>query len=262
MSNGNARRGFFTRRFGISAGRNCFGFFIAAGVLVAGQAALAASVTITKDMSSPLSTTAIATADTNGGKMGGTVVTAGFSDGTTQSGVWAPVTPSIGQVLTDLFLLGAGNTASSSWLLMNLNPNALLTRLTIDVGAGSHVFDTALPNQGTENSLAGLNFSDSLGFPGSISVTYSRPVGLTGADPLGDIFTVMTVNFAGLEGGGIATYVSGLGFNFLQDTDALARAGDLSSPAVPVPGALPLFVSGLGGLGLLMYRRRRRPINP
>ena len=57
----------------------------------------------------------------------------------------------------------------------------------------------------------------------------------------------MTVNFAGLEGGGIATYVSGLGFNFLQDTDALERAGDLVSSAVPIPGALPLFVSGSWG---------------
>ena len=190
---------------------------------------MAATVNIAKDLSSPLTTSAIASFETHGGQMGGTVVTAAFSDGTSQTAVWAPTSPGFGQVLTNLFLLGAGNTSSSSWLLLNLNPSALLTGLTVDVGAGNHVFDTASPSPGTANTAGGSNFSDTLGFTGSISVTYSRPVGLTGFSPVGDIFTVMTVNFAGLQGGGLATYVSGLGFNFLQDTDALATAGDLES---------------------------------
>ena len=158
-------------------------FLIAAGVVAGTQVAAAATVNIAKDMSSPLSTTAIASFNTDGSKMAGTVVTAGFSDGTSQTAVWALTAPGFGQVLTDLFLLGAGNTSSSSWLLLNLNPNALLTGLTVDVGAGNHVFDVLLPSPGTANSAGGSNFSDSLGFTGSISVTYSRPVGLTGVDP-------------------------------------------------------------------------------
>jgi hypothetical protein len=34
--------------------------------------------------------------------------------------------------------------------------------------------------------------------------------------------------------------------------------GGPDTPATPIPGALPLFVSGLGGLGLLGWRRKRK----
>ena len=32
----------------------------------------------------------------------------------------------------------------------------------------------------------------------------------------------------------------------------------LSTPSVPLPGALPLFATGLGALGLLGFRRKRK----
>jgi hypothetical protein len=37
-----------------------------------------------------------------------------------------------------------------------------------------------------------------------------------------------------------------------------ATDAQLSSPVVPLPGALPLFATGLGALALLGWRRKRK----
>jgi hypothetical protein len=41
--------------------------------------------------------------------------------------------------------------------------------------------------------------------------------------------------------------------------DAAPAPGAPDTPATPIPGALPLFVSGLGAIGLLGSRRKRKP---
>ena len=42
--------------------------------------------------------------------------------------------------------------------------------------------------------------------------------------------------------------------NFTLNDDVFAAAG----AETPLPGALPLFTSGLGALGLLVWRRKRK----
>jgi hypothetical protein len=55
--------------------------------------------------------------------------------------------------------------------------------------------------------------------------------------------------------GGPQFYVSALAF---ETCDGASRA--CGNTEVPIPGALPLFVSALGALGLLAWRRNRKPM--
>jgi len=45
---------------------------------------------------------------------------------------------------------------------------------------------------------------------------------------------------------------------FDERTDGTFTTGAATAPAVPLPATLPLFASGIGGLGLLGWRRKRR----
>ena len=58
-----------------------------------------------------------------------------------------------------------------------------------------------------------------------------------------------TTNFASVYGHGFEAEVH-VGSNGVQD-------GGFANPT-PLPAALPLFVSGIGGLGLLGWRRKRK----
>jgi len=58
-----------------------------------------------------------------------------------------------------------------------------------------------------------------------------------------------------------ATLVSeGTPFTFSNTSITASAVSDVDAPAVPVPPALVLFASGLGALGLLGWRRKRKQV--
>lgn len=255
MWNGNARQRF---------SRN--GSFLCAltGLALAAGVAEAATVTITTNFAPTASTTALTSSTTNGAQMSGMKVTAGFANGTSETATWGTVDPSTGAAIGAGFYLGeSGDTFNATWLLFNLNTTSLLTSLLIDAGAGNTVFDRADPAPGTNGSANGRDFTDVSGvtISGSIAVTYSKAVALTGFAPLGDLFALMSVDLTGLTSGGLSS--AGREYQFRQDTDSLLLAGDLSTDppiaSTPIPGAAFLMGSVLAaGVGFGAWRRKRK----
>ena len=66
--------------------------------------------------------------------------------------------------------------------------------------------------------------------------------------------TVVASIFLDLDGGWLGVDQHMLVNNFTLNGDVFAAAG----AETPLPAALPLFTSGLGALGLLVWRRKRR----
>ena len=83
---------------------------------------------------------------------------------------------------------------------------------------------------------------------GEIVVTYENGLHVAGQTRASDTFTKMTVDYSGLEGGGLfGTTI------FKTDLDELAVPGDLS--AVPLPAGMPLLLLAFGTLGLVHRRK-------
>jgi hypothetical protein len=218
--------------------------------------ASAAFVTINTDGSVVATTSGMSSAATTGADMVGMSVTALFSDGSTANAIWAATGVGAGAAIAPGFftLSESGSTFGGVWSLVN-NYNVTLTNLTINAGVGNTVFDILAFPDGTTDSGLGEAFGDLGGPTGSIIATYSKIVALTGFAPVGDLFAILSVDFSGLDVGGI---VSTSQLLFVQDTDNLSLSGDLQT--TPVPAALPLFVTGLGALGLMGWRRKRKQV--
>jgi hypothetical protein len=118
--------------------------------------------------------------------------------------------------------------------------------------------DFAYPNGSTVYNITGFNPNDLNSFAafslladisaspysdGSENVTFDDPITLTLRDSNGNIIPNLFVE-------------SQNGF-FYDVTDGAVSATSPTS-ATPIPAALPLFATGIGGLGLLGWRRRRK----
>jgi hypothetical protein len=103
------------------------------------------------------------------------------------------------------------------------------------------------------------------GFPNSLSITESGTLSTTPTD----------INFAGLSSSPFDAFI-GVGtfplvFSYTADCGTSCDAGwsgDLKLIYVfdpvsqtPLPSGLPLFASGLGALGLLGWRRKRKRVS-
>ena len=230
-----------------------FGAALAATLAIG--AAQAASVNIITVNSPVATTTAITGSSTSGAQMDGMAVTAFFSDGTSSSATWLATVGDAGSAASSAFSLSeSGDTFGGTWSLLN-NTNVVLTGLKIDAGVGNTVFDIdPTNNPGTTGSFLGLPYTDLTGLTGTIGVTYSEIVALIGFAPFGDLFAIMSVDYTGMSGG----LAAGQSLGFIQDTDNLNLTGDLTITPTPLPAALPLFATGLGALGLLGWRRKRK----
>jgi hypothetical protein len=197
--------------------------------------------------------------------MNGARVTVSFSDGSSDTALFVgrdagPNFLSVAQ--TPAFALVAqssGSTASfPSFTISNTDGARTLVGFQIDGrgdGNGSAAFDRGFVGS-TRPSTAGsstgvdlsLDFRDRSFLTGSVDVTYSRPLGLAGAAPVGDLFGTVAVQMQLSRVLGLPPN-SNLSFiNFSTDVDAVQYA------AVPEPGTWALMAAGVG---LLAWRRRR-----
>ena len=198
-----------------------------------------------------LNTTGLATFTTGGADMSGTLVTAYFTGGSSESAIWSTTAPNTGAAAGTGWSLSMSGVSSysSPWILANRS-TAALTRIVIDGQPGSTIFDTALEDYGlpglnwlTPGSAQGIPMSSLEGPEGLvINATYRNQVGLNNVI-YGDLFTVLDISFIdGLIGE----------LSYIADTDNTTIRGDITN--IPEPGTFALAALGLSGL-LLGHRR-------
>lgn len=199
------------------------------------------------DPGTTYATMAITEFATSGDMMDGMEVQAFFDNGTDETVFWADTGVGSGAATgTGWSLAQSGDTFFSPWFLFN-DTGVGLTRLLIDAGVGDTVFDlTWAPEPGTAGSAAGQTFAIVAGGdPYDLDVTYRDLITLSGDGPVGDLWRRLELAFE------TTPLRSGDVLEFLQDTDNLEIAGDLTP--VPEPSTVALLA-----FCLLFLRRRRR----
>jgi hypothetical protein len=228
--------------------------------LIAGAALLALSVTsaqaqvvVTTSPGTSFNTAALSGFTTNGAQQNGMEVTVFFSDGSSETIVWAATGATTGGVtgtgwsmtlggdsFTTPFVMTAGDVQIAGFS-MNGRP-----------GVGT-IFDVISDPELSPGSARGRPFELFGSIPDgiqTINVEYTDRLSVGGTF-YGDLYTVMNVDFDG-------RFLSNATLRFISDTDN-SRFDSIIVPVdppngVPEPGTLLLIGSGL--LGLAMRRRR------
>jgi hypothetical protein len=99
-------------------------------------------------------------------------------------------------------------------------------------------------------------------YPGTYHIngsTYSDGVGYTPGH--NDPFTLFTLSLMGVTASAFLDGLLAVDMCKLSSATACSGTGFVngSLSAVPLPGALPLFATGLAGLGLLGWRKKKKP---
>lgn len=253
---------------------------IARRFLVGSAAALALAVvpasaqTIVVDNSSPFDASPGLTGyQTNFGDLGGMMVDWTFADGSTGSGVWGDLGFGFwGVDDSDFTLSGWGllDTFFFDWSLRAKN----LSSFTLHAAPGLAVFDiwtNPVGSPGSSNGapmdIEGLNGCGFLCFASgdqwNTVATYSNPVGIGGAAPVGDLYATLNVAFGTTFGTPNCQFFgdcTDYDINFSQDMDNAPLGGSIGVPqeTVPEPATMTLLATGL--VGMAAARRRRKNI--
>ncbi len=223
----------------------------------------AGSFTVTTDVGTLHTTSALSGYATAGDDMVGMNVTAYFSDDFVETVNWSASGVDAGQAVgtgSAWSLSESGNTfATDGWSLTN-SRSASMLQLVIDGKPGDTMFDVAidsagnvLPGQGgtasvfgTVGSASGWTFETSSDI--DMTATYRNAVGLGANAPVGDLYTTLDLSFTnGLAGGNSIA--------FTGDTDNAETAGDIT-PSVPEPTTFIIW-SVFAGIALAVGFRRR-----
>lgn len=200
----------------------------------------------------------------DGNDIDGAQITALYADGSSEQITWEG-DPSIwtnpdGSTYgsTDGWARGDDVDMFMSWDGFEMSTTRLLTSLTIDMAPANAVFDTTfdfdhsgLSTVGSGHGYAFYLYDGYEALAGSITAQYSGIVNLVGEQAVGDLFTKMTVDFSGLEHGGIQGNL-----DFRSDIDMMRFEADLISP-VPLSSSMSFLLLGLGGLGISRRAKKR-----
>lgn len=213
-------------------------------------ATLAATVTIDRDTRSGHSISEFGIRDdtaTRGRDLVGMAVSVDYQDGTSEEVIWS-------EARRGGHADGSGFNLAFNWRLFELSVTKTIASLTMDAGAGSAVFDTISSrdeDQNTYGTKFGYEFylSDGEHLMGNIDVSYWNRFSVAGHDNAPDAYTMMSIDFTGLEGGGLSENIQ-----FNTDLDSLEVRGDLTP--VPLPASLLMLASACGILGSSGIRKR------
>lgn len=218
--------------------------------LLAPMAAEAATVVINANPGTVLTTDGLTGFQTTGSDMDGMSVTAFFQGGGSETVSWAATGPGQGGVTgAGWSLTQIGDTFDLTGFWTLTSSSAILTGFQLNGVPGRTIFDRTNPSTGTPGSSFGRDFtfistSDALLDAGTIDVTYSNILAVGANPPVGDLYTLLTVDFS--------TPLSEGELVFLQDTDNATT--NIVVQATPEPGT----VMGLVALGLFAATSKRK----
>lgn len=211
-----------------------------------------ATVTIFTDTSTPQAIVKYGNIYTSGADMDGMLVDVTYSDNTHGEFTWATTTNPGGGVSGGGFSLAfaGSDTFFTPWTLSNTGKG--ITDIKLDGYPGLTLFDRTPPTDGTAGS-PGKTFVLQTGGTGyHMSVTYSGPIGVGGAPPIGpptDVYRWLDIGFTNKP-------FANSNLSFLADTDNIVL------PAVPEASSKISFglllALGLGGVMIAAKRKKAR----